>query len=67
MDMIARARQHFGNRATLMRTNLGSEMVLFHTALVPESAFQHRFEPPHLQHDARCSRAADECDNRYSF
>jgi hypothetical protein len=49
MDMICRARQHFGNRATLMRTNFGTGIVLFHATLVRAPAFHQGFglwKPP---------------------
>src|SRR5690242_3161608 len=38
-DMIGRAGQHFGYRATLMRTDFGPEIVLLHAALMPALAF----------------------------
>jgi hypothetical protein len=39
MDMIGRARQHFGNGATLVRTNFGAGIVLFHAALCAPRLF----------------------------
>jgi hypothetical protein len=56
LDMIGRAGQHFGHRATLMRTDFGPEIVLLHAALMPALAFHQRFcalaaagsAPPHL-------------------
>jgi hypothetical protein len=40
MDVIARARQYFGNCATLMRTNFGPDIVLFYAALRAAQAFR---------------------------
>ena len=43
LDMIGRAGQHFGHRATPMRTDFGPEIVLLHAVLMPALAFHQRF------------------------
>ena len=43
LDVIGRAGQHFGHRATPMRTDFGPEIVLLHAVLMPALAFHQRF------------------------